>query len=327
MRVLVIGASGHIGNAIVRLLIKRRHKITACGRRKSPPANLIDLPIRYVSGDADIHGQLDAWVAGHDLVVDAAAPYPVEAFSPAANNGNDPVRQAMMRTQELLDAIRRHKARLLYIGSCATLARPQTAVQRFELSMIRLAHPYFYVKELIEDNILDACRRGLPAVIIDPAYCLGPWDIRERQYCNIPLLLDGEIPSSIDQVLHIVDVRDVAAASMRALHDKRYGEPILLSAYRMSARHLYSYICEVAGVPAPRYSLPTDLVLMGSYALETALTAAGIESPLNTGAIMISTTFDYLEAGHELEKLGIKPRRLSQTISDSIGWYSTIGYC
>jgi hypothetical protein len=95
----------------------------------------------------------------------------------------------------------------------------------------------------------------------------------------------------------------------------------------MSTHHLYSYICEIAGVPAPRYSFPTEAVLLGAYGLEVALSLAGIETPLSSGAIMISTAFNYLEPGKELEELGITPRPLSETVADSIKWYRKIGYC
>jgi len=327
VKVLVIGASGHIGNAIVRLLLERKHSVTACGRRKQRPANLASLRLRYLRGDAEVPGQFDKWIAGHDLVVDAAAPYPVEASSVANGVGGDAIARAEMRTRRLLDAVSKRDVTLVYVGSCVTLARPRTAAQQFQTNLMRIAHPYFHVKELIEAQILDASRRGIRAVILDPAYCLGPWDLRERQYCTIPQLLKGEIPSSIDQVLHVIDVRDVAEALLSALDDERYGEPILLSAYKMSTHHLYSFICDVAGVPAPRYSFPTEAVLLGVYGLEMALSLAGIKTPLSSGAIMISTAFDYLEAGKELEELDITARPLSETIADSIQWYREIGYC
>jgi nucleoside-diphosphate-sugar epimerase len=327
VNVLVIGASGHIGNAIVRLLLKRKHAVTACGRRKTPPVNLTGLPITYLSGDVEKSRELEKWVKGHDLVIDAAAPYPVDASSPADKNGGAPIRVAEMRTQRLLDAVLTHRARFAYVGSCVTVAQPRTGMQRFQSELIRIAHPYFHVKELMEEKIIDAYRRGIPAAIVDPAYCLGPWDVRERKYCTIPLLLSEEIPSSIDQTLHLIDVRDVAEALLKILDDQRYGAPILLSAYRMSTHHLYSMVCEIAGVPAPRYSFPTEMVMLASYGLELMLSVAGIESPLSSGAIMISTAFDYLEAGKELSAMGIKPRPLEETIRDSITWYRKIGYC
>jgi dihydroflavonol-4-reductase len=227
----------------------------------------------------------------------------------------------------LLDTVSKYDLPLVYVGSCVTLARPRTAAQQFQTKLMKIAHPYFYVKELIEAQILDASRRGLKAVVLDPAYCLGPWDLRDRQYCTIPLLLKGEIPSSIDQVLHVIDVRDVAEALLKAFDNQRYGDPILLSAYKMSTHHLYSFICEVAGVEPPRYSFPAEAVLLGAYWLETMLDLAGMRTPLSSGAIMISSAFDYLEPGKELEELGVTPRLLSETVADSIQWYRQIGYC
>src|SRR5579871_6171014 len=62
MKALVIGASGHVGNAITRALLDRKWQVTACGRHKDPPINLAGLPVTYLAGDADTPGQLDRWV-------------------------------------------------------------------------------------------------------------------------------------------------------------------------------------------------------------------------------------------------------------------------
>src|SRR5260370_42171059 len=56
IRALVIGASGHLGNAVVREFLHKNCRITACGRRSVPPANLDDLPVRYLSGDTGTSG-------------------------------------------------------------------------------------------------------------------------------------------------------------------------------------------------------------------------------------------------------------------------------
>ena len=193
IKALVIGASGHLGNAIVRDFLDRNYRITACGRRGDLPANPSNLPVRYLSGDTETSRQLDEWIAGHDLVVDAAAPYPLSAFSPVSESGKDPIAHAERRTRLLLDAVCRHKARLVYVGSFVTLVKPRTSTQRFpEYEMMRLAHPYFEVKELIESKVIEASRRGLPVVIANPTYCLGPWDLHDRQLCTIPLLLRGD---------------------------------------------------------------------------------------------------------------------------------------
>jgi dihydroflavonol-4-reductase len=216
-KALVIGASGHLGNAIVRALLEFKYEVTACSRRRVLPPNLSGLPIHYAPGDTETSGQLDKWIVGHDLVVDAAAPYPLDVFSPVNTASNDPIAYSERRTRQLLSAVSRHSARLVYVGSFVTHVHPDTDAQRFQHQMMRWAHPYFQVKQLIEAQILETARRGVPIVIANPTYCLGPWDMRDRQLCTIPLLLTGEIPAAITQVLNVVDVRDVAAGIVAAL--------------------------------------------------------------------------------------------------------------
>jgi dihydroflavonol-4-reductase len=327
MKALVIGASGHIGNAVVRALLKRKYEVTACGRRRKPPANLIGLPVRYAPGDADSADQFEKWIDGHDLVVDAAAPYPLDIFSVARDAEIDPIAGAERRTRRLLDAVSRRDAELAYVSSFVTLVRPQTRAQHLQSEMIRLAHPYFAVKQLIEAQILEAARQGLRTAIVNPTYCLGPWDIRDRRICTIPLLLSGEIPASISQALNVIDVRDVAGALLAALDAKRYGAPILLSGHDVSTHELYSAICRIGGVPPPRLSASSSLTLMSAYWIETMFTAIGRRTPLPSGGMMMATEFDYLVPGKELIELGIKLRPLADTISDAIRWYREIGYC
>lgn len=327
IKALVIGASGHVGNAVVRALLDRNYRITACSRRSVPAANLSELRLRYLSGDTDISGQLDKWIAGHDLVVDAAAPYPLDVFSPVSEAGKDPIAHAERRTRLLLDSVCRHKARLVYVGSFVTLVRPRTTAQRFQHQMMRLTHPYFEVKELIESQLLDASRRGLSVVIANPTYCLGPWDLHNRDLCTIPLLLSGEIPSSITQALNVIDVRDVAAGICAALDAERYGQPIQMSGHNISTEKLYSLICELGGTPRPRISTPTSVALASAYAMELMLGTIGEKTRLPAGGIMMATLFDYMVSNKQLLDLGVTPRPLSETIVDAIKWYRRIGYC
>ena len=327
MRVLVIGGSGHLGNAIARAFLDAQSEVTIAGRRAIPPANLRGLPVRYVSGDSDAHGQFDSWIAGHDIVVDAAAPYPLGVFSLAAKDGEPAIVRAERRTRRLLDAISKHGARLGYVSTYVTLARPRAQEHQLQMQMMRLTHSYFEVKELIESRILDAARHGICAVVINPTYCLGPWDVRDPQLCAIPMLLRGQAPISTNQMLKIVDVRDMAAALVAAFKAERYGEPLLLSAHKVSNRDLFAKICEIGRVPPPRTTIAPILALASTLFAEALMSAMGPESPALSGLIMMAAAFDYLPSHDALQELSITPRSLTQTITDAIQWYREIGYC
>ena len=171
-------------------------------------------------------GQLDRWLPGHDLLVDAAAPYPMEVLWPGLAPRQDPFAAGEVRTSRIINAVLRHDVVLVYVGSFISLVTPRTDAQRIRAKLVRLTLPYFELKELIESRLLDASKRGLRAVLINPTYCLGPWDLHDRRVCTIPLLLSGEIPGWITQMLNVIDVRDLAAATLRAIEIKRYGEPL-----------------------------------------------------------------------------------------------------
>jgi dihydroflavonol-4-reductase len=327
MKVIVIGASGHIGNAVTRALLERGDQVTACGRRKLLPVTLAGLPIRYVPGDARKKGQFSDWIEGHEIVIDAAAPYPLDAFSVPGGAHGDPFLEAERRTRWLLEGIARHNALLVYVGSFVTLARSHSAAYSLRDAMIRLAHPYFQVKALIESQICDAARSGVRAVIVNPTYCLGPWDLRDRRLCTIPLLLCREIRASITQILNVIDVRDVALGILKAIELERFGAPILLAAHVISVHDLYSLICHLGSIPAPRLSIDADMTMLSAYWTELAFASIGREAPLRSGGMMMATAFDAVLPANGLAELEIAPRPLANTISDAIEWYRKIGYC
>ncbi len=320
---LVIGAGGHVGNAIARALLAAGWTVTACGRRRTPPLNLRNLPLTYVEAP----GQLDRWIDHHDLVVDAAAPYPMELIFPGVEPKQAPFAAAEVRTARIIEAIKRHDVTLVYVGSFISQVAPRTAAQRLRARLIRWTLPYFEVKELIESRLLDASRRGLRVILLNPTYCLGPWDLHDRRVCTIPLLLSGEIPGWITQMLNVVDVRDLAAAALRALATERFGEPLLISGHQISTYDFYSLICRLGGVKTPRFATSATLAMIGSYLLEMGYSVLGQQTPIITAGMMMATAIDYLETGSALKGLGIVPRPLSETVRDAIEWYRMIGYC
>jgi len=161
-RVLVLGATGHIGQAVVRDLLAHGYRVTATCR-KMRPGVLSGLDVELVAWEADIPGGLDAYVRGHDVVIDAAAPYPLNLFVKKSAVEQSPLEYARRRMDEVLNAVARHQACLGYVSSFTTLPRNQTGLAAVEAAWRRRLHPYFAVKQLMEERVLDATRSGLRA--------------------------------------------------------------------------------------------------------------------------------------------------------------------
>lgn len=327
VKALVLGATGHIGNAVVRELLAQGYQVTATSRRKEPAANLAGLPVCYAPGNSDTPGQLDAWIAGHDVVVDAAAPYPLRLYSTTNESESRPLDYALQRAHALLDAVFTHNARFVYVSSFVTLSRPREGFEGWRNQLARRLHPYFAVKEGIEAQVLAAARNGLPAVIVNPTMCLGPWDVKDRDLCFIPRLLCGEIPVAVQHLFNVIDVRDVATGLVAALHRERYGEPILLSGHNIPINALFSWICEIGGVKPPPLSAPLTLSLLTTYWLETWQTFRGELSSLSSLALMLACQHEWMTPSTAQCDLGVTLRPLSETLQDAVAWYRTLGYC
>ncbi|MBC7951213.1 MAG: NAD-dependent epimerase/dehydratase family protein [Rhodospirillaceae bacterium] len=73
--VLVTGASGFLGSAIVRALLARGYAIRALVRRNSPRRNLAGLDVELAEGDLLDAASLSAAMAGCDAAIHVAADY------------------------------------------------------------------------------------------------------------------------------------------------------------------------------------------------------------------------------------------------------------
>jgi dihydroflavonol-4-reductase len=325
---VVLGATGHIGNAITRDLLNHGYRVTAATRQQHPEA-LADLGVEIGRGDADSPGQLAAWVRGHNLVIDAAAPYPLNLFVAAVPAERAPLDYARRRMGNLLDAVSREGATLAYVSSFTTLPRPDSEgmLAAIEARARRRVHPYFMVKATMEGMVLEAIHGGLRAAILNPAACLGPWDRRSRELCVVPLLVAGRVPAIVDRVVNVIDVRDVAAAVRAALEQRRFGVPILLAGHDSRTDALAARVCHLAGAPAPRIQVSARLAAGGALWAEAAWAFFGYPSPLPAIGLLLILESYPMQPSVEQRALGALPRPLDETLRDSIAWYRRIGYC
>jgi dihydroflavonol-4-reductase len=324
-KALVLGATGHIGNAVTRELLRREYQVTGIGRRPPGAENLTDLSIRYIVGNHDQPERIEAWVAGHDLVVDAAAPIPLAICN--LRSAEDGLVRAQQRTDAIVQAVWRHGASLCYVSSPSTFKRWGGTLDDWPAHLIRRLHPYFRMKDMIEERILEAARQGLRVTIVNPMWCFGPWDSRPRSLCLIPLLLRGQIPATMNHILNVIDVRDVAAALVEAIETERYGRPILLSGYNISAHLLFSWICEFGGVQAPSFSIPPFIAALGGIGLELVASIFHREPRFKSLGPIMLYQHEFVPISETMTELGVKLRPFYQTLVDAISWYRRIGYC
>ncbi|MDB4888497.1 MAG: NAD-dependent epimerase/dehydratase, partial [Gemmatimonadetes bacterium] len=295
------------------------HRVTAATRQHAPAA-LDRLDVSVARGDADVPGQLDAWIEGHDLVVDAAAPSPLHLFISERGAKRDSLAHARRRTQALLDAIARHGAQLAFISSFTTLPRDDNALASFESEWRRRVYPYFRVKQLMEDMVLHAARNGVPAVVLNPSAFLGPWELGAGRSSFVRMVMEQRLPATMRHVINVIDVRDVAALIHAAVAARRYGVPIPLAGHNIAVDELARRIADIAGVQAPLLSTDTRATVVAVFWVENALALARRDAPDAWRAAPLIADAWPMERGAEQRALGVRIRPLDDTLRDAVRW-------
>lgn len=312
-RALVLGATGHLGNAVVRELIAQRYAVTAARRGHTAAGNLAGLAVADALGDADQPATLEAWVAGHELVVDAATPYPMTLGDRRG------AATAARRAAVLAGAITRHRAFLVHIGSFATGlgtdadGRPREPGQRLDSQL----HPYFAAKRAAEAVLADAARAGARIAIVQPTTCMGPWDSRPSAQCLVPRVLAGHLPAVPAHMINVVDVRDVARAVVAAAAAELRA-PLRLTGHNIGIAELCALIGELAGAPVPTRTIPAAVARAAAWAVELAAPAGAPPLLLPT---LLALRQRALPVSPAQRALGAAPRPLSVTLRDAIAWY------
>lgn len=325
-RCLVLGGTGHIGNAFVRALLQDGHEVSVTCRQKGPRANLAGLDTNVLTGDDNSPGQLADWIRGHQIVIDAAAPYPIRLFDCDLSH-RQRLEIALKRCQILIKAVQDQDADLVYISSFTTLPKHGPWYQRLQSGVIQGSHPYFETKAAIEREIVKVAYQGLKAVVINPTVCLGPWDLKPPDTCFVVSVARGELWGVTRQALNVIDVRDVASAALAALAGRRYGQPIPLSGHNVDFDSLVHKICHLAGQPAPLLQASTRLTAIGSYWLDAAFGAFGQASPIPSLPSLLLCECRAMTPSAVQRELGVSLRPLDATLRDSLNWYRQIGHC
>jgi dihydroflavonol-4-reductase len=319
--VLVLGATGHIGQAVVRHWQERGHSVSAATRQANPRA-LAGLPVRVVQMDENLSRLREA-AEGHNLLIDAAAPHPL---GPAVN-GSERWRRVIegveRRTERVLDAARAHGVRVGFFSSFTTLPRRETAVRAREAAWRRSAYPYFEAKLTMERMMLDAARGGMEVAVVNPAACLGPWEYRPDTSSLVPLVLSGRMPVVMNQVSNVIDVRDVAAGMELALAHECYGRPIPLAGHNVTPAELVSRIAAIGGRRgAGPVAVPTMWGSAAGLWAEMAYAAMGRATPDEWRAVPLIGDNLPMARSAEQAAIGVSIRPLEETIRDAVAFHT-----
>ncbi len=323
MEILVTGATGFVGSAVLRLLLQEGHSVRALAREGSDRRNLDDLPVKIVTGDLNDRASLDAALDGSQALYHVAADYRLWVPKPEEiyQNNVEGTRSIM------LAAAQAGVERIVYTSSVAALghnADGPPADESTPASIDQMIGHYKRSKFLAEEVVRKMAEEdGLPVVIVNPSTPVGPRDIKPTPTGRlIQDAVRGKMPAYVDTGLNIVHVDDVAAGHLLAFKKGQIGERYILGSENMTLREILGEIARLAGRPPPRIRLPHNLVLPAAYAMETWARITGSYQPQATvDSVRMSKKKMFFSIEKARQQLGYSPRSAKKALASAVQWF------
>ncbi|AWB20567.1 NAD-dependent dehydratase [Methylobacterium currus] len=325
--VLITGASGFLGPALVDVFRAAGFPVRVLVRATSPRTNLTWPDVEIVEGDMRDPEAAAAGMRGMRYLVHAAADYRLWAPDP-----EEIVRTNREGTRALMRAaLEAGVERIVYTSSVATIKphddgtpadetrplTPETAIGAYKRSKV-------VAERVVEEMV---AREGLPAVIVNPSTPIGPRDVKPTPTGRIIVeAANGKMPAFVDTGLNLVHVDDVAKGHLLALHNGRIGERYILGGEDVLLSRMLADIAGLVGRKAPTVRLPRAAVYPVAFVSELAARITG-KAPLATiDGIRMSRYRMFFSDAKARAELGYAARPYRDGLSDAVAWFRQAGY-
>ena len=320
---LVTGGGGRLGNVLVRRLIENGQKVRVL-EPGTLPESLAGLEIEFMQGSVLDAGDVGRAVDGVDVVYHLAAKIDLS-----------PKKDPMMftinveGTRMVVNACLSRGLRLVHTSSHHALEREPLDQPLTEDKPLALTEKcdYHRSKAIGETIVLDACERGLDAVIVNPGSMIGPHDYEPSMIGAV--LIDmyfGRVPVLLEMLSDYVDVRDVADGMIAAAEKGRRGERYLLTGDVIPVMEMVSLYAELTGAKVPGRALP---LWVGWVLLPFALAGSAVtkKEPFITGDMLRASVSNELVSHDKAHReLGYTIRTLRESLTDAVAWYRERGW-
>ncbi|MBN2503990.1 MAG: NAD-dependent epimerase/dehydratase family protein [Bacilli bacterium] len=317
MKCLVTGATGHIGNVLVKELFHARHKVTALVLPKDN-FKMIDAYCEIITGNILDREFLEKSIVGYDVVFHLAGM--VEIGSGKKKRIFD---VNVGGTKNVLDACIKNKIkRFVYTSSVHAipeLPKGQIIKEIREFDPKQVKGIYAKSKAMATDYVVSRLNEGTEIVIVHPSGVIGPHDYQLSNVSQIFVdFLLGRLTAYLKGSYNFVDVRDVAKGLRLAAERGRNGEMYILSGHNVTVKELLDKIADFSGRKRIRTKIAFWFILAMSYFAEFYYYLAKQKPLMTHYSIVVLNSNHEFSNQKAINELGFSTRPIDESIKDSL---------
>jgi dihydroflavonol-4-reductase len=324
----VTGATGLLGNNLVRLLQSRGVAVRALVRSRGKAEQLFgNLPVELVTGDLQDIPAFSGGLRGVDVLFHTAA-YFTESYK-GGKHWDQLYRINVRGTQDLLSyAYSAGIRRIVHTSSVGVLDGASDVLVTQEMRRDERTPNEYFRSKILADRRVERFLRDhaeITACTILPGWMFGPGDMGPTSAGQLVLdFLARKLPGIVPAVFSVVDARDVAEAMYGAALLGRRGERYIVAGRSMTMADVFQALEQVSGVPGPTRRIPMPMLFAIAAVNEvySRFTGRPISPSMATARLVAMqrkpVTFDQTNTQRELK---IDFRSVSETLKAVISWY------
>ena len=321
MKALVTGATGFVGAAVVRALIKTGVDVRVLARRDSDFTNLQQFKIDGAYGDLRDKESLREALAGCQHLYHVAAHYALWARDPSIFYAvNVTGTKNIMETARDVDT-----ERIVYCSTIGTIGLPPDGglgTENTSVSLEQMAGHYKRSKYLAEQEVLKLAKDGMPIVIVNPSAPVGEGDVKPTPTGQVIVdFMKGRMPAYIETGMNIVDVDDVAAGHLLAMQKGRIGQRYILGTKNLMLREVFEILSHLTGIKAPSVKLPREVVLPLAYLNLAFSWITGIPPRIPLEGVKMAKHKMHYDCSKAIRELGIPQTPPEVALEKAVRWF------
>ena len=323
MKVLLTGATGFLGNNLLRLLLEDGHDIVATIRTKSDPRPLQGLGVETILCDLSNPKEVVSVVADAEIVVHCAAMIHI---------GWTKLEQSRIvnveATRELAQACRLRGIRMIHVSTVDTLAAGslERATDENDTEPAKSKCSYVVSKREGEAVFMQQVESGLDGVIVNPGFMVGPWDWKPSSGEMMLTVASAFTPFAPKGGCSCVDVRDTACGIISAMQHARSGEKYILAGHNLTYLELWKQIAKTTNSKPPIANAPNWAATLVGRSADLINSVTRNESIVNSAATAMGSLYNWHSSEKAKEELGYKIGDLETALNDAWEWFKAYGY-
>ncbi len=320
-RYIVTGGTGHIGNMLIRELVKQGKNVLALVLPNDDLSPLNGLKIETIEGDIVDRDFIFKLINKGDVVFHLASMIDINNTPYSALE-----KVNVQGTKNIVDACINNGAKRLIYTSSVHIIDPNQGdilIEPTDFSEKNIVGNYAKTKALATKYVIEKAKAGeLDAVVLYPSGVIGPGDYKISELGQVILdYINGKLIAYVRGGYNFVDVRDVVNGIISASTKGKSGEGYILSGEYLTIKDMLRILNKKIGRKKLPYKIALWFVKMMTPLASLYYKIRG-KKPVFT-AYSLYTLNTNSKFSNEKAKtfLDYSTRPIQETLFDTVDWF------